>query len=113
MNTPSFAKAAEHGHSRPGTPISDIPSLLNLPSALTNSSEYPLHFTKSSRKRLVYVYELPDLTAQLPEPATQNPTPQPPDEPEHITTIDQGIPFTSPLRLQAAHHIEPAPGVHV
>jgi hypothetical protein len=129
MNTPSFAP--EVGNSRPGTPISDIPSLLDLPSALEVSSDYPLHLIKPTPKKRTFIYQLPDLDLKDSTPHTddsqaidiQPDNSQPPeisalaDLPSVIpvdaeTSTELVLPSTRPLRLQA-HHLEPAPGVHV
>jgi hypothetical protein len=78
---------------------------MDLPSAITDSVEYPL--VLKSRKKNVLVYQLPDL-------ATKDPTPPVECDPCPIEDMSNEliIPSTRPLRVQA-HHLEPAPGVHI
>jgi hypothetical protein len=94
MNTPSFEKVSTSSSSGPATPIPDIPSLLDLPSALTTSS-HPLRLNPTPK----YNYELPDLT-------TRSPSPQGEMSSEVI------LPPTNPLKVHS-HVVDAAPGIHV
>jgi len=104
MNTPTVAIVSP-GVSRPETPVDDLPSMMDLPSALT-SSDHPLLMASkrpNEGKICTPIYELPDLSRGAITP--------PPSAADKSTQLV--VASTAPPAPEVSQHFEPAPGVHV
>ena len=104
MNTPTVAIVSP-GASRPETPVDEVPSMMDLPSALTSSDRPLLMASKPPNETKIRtpIYELPDLSRAAITP--------PPSAADQSTQLI--VPSAAPPAREVSQHFEPAPGVHV